>query len=285
MSKKVISKSEFAKMCGVSAGAVTKFVKGRGEGAVYGGRIDLNHPEAQEYLREKTEPRPEEPAPGVDALFENALETCRSTGRWTASNIQRQLRVGYARACTILDQLRATGHVPADQQEKPTPGPTGTSPPPPPPPKTAPRKHGKGRKSSWDDDNELVEVPDDIEGLADLSLRELIEKFGTGYRFLDWLRALKEIEAVNEKRIKNAQSMGKLISRQLVEVGVIDPFNSAHVRLMTDGAKAITAAVLAKHQAGISEQEIETYVSDVVGSFIRPVKAKVERNLASVTVD
>lgn len=276
---KIVTKSEFAKICGVSGGAVTKFVKGPGEAAVYGGRIDLHHPVAVEYLKKKTAPRPIEPAPGVDPLFESALELCQQTGRWTASSIQRGMRVGYERSQQILAQLQAAGHVPENQQKKPPAPPSGTSPP----PKTKPRQHGKGRKSSWQDDEELIEVPDDIEGLADLTLRELIDKFGTGYRFLDWLRALKEIEAVNEKRIKNAQSMGKLIARQLVEVGVIDPFNSAHVRLMTDGAKAITAAVLAKHQAGISEQEIETYVSDVVGSFIRPVKSKVERNLASVT--
>lgn len=282
MSKKLVSKSEFAKICGVSGGAVTKFVQGRGSGAVCGSRIDLNHPDAQEYLQNKTAPRPQEPAPGVDSLFEAAIELCTEHDRWTASGIQRLLRVGYNRALKIRAQLQAAGHIPPDS---PAVGPTGTSKPPAPPKPPAPRKHGKGRKSSWGDDNELVEIPDDVEGLADLTLRELIEKFGTGYRFLDWLKALKEIEAVNEKRIKNAQSMGKLISRQVVEVGVIDQFNAAHVRLMTDGAKAITAAVLAKHQAGIGEQDIEAYVSDVVGSFIRPVKSKIERSLASVSGD
>lgn len=287
MGKKIVSKTAYAKMCGVSAAAVTKFIKGRGSDAVVGSRIDAGHPAAVEYLKEKTAPRPESPAPGVDALFEATIEACQTSGRWTATNIQRTMRVGYNRACRILDQLRAAGHVPADQIEKTPKGPSGTSkaPPPPNPAPEKPRQHGKGRKSSWRDDSELVEVPDDIEALADLTLRELIEKFGTGYRFLDWLKALKEIEAVNEKRIKNAQATGKLISRKLVEVGVVDPFNAAHVRLMTDGAKAITAAVLAKHQAGISEPEIEAYVADVVGSFIRPVKAKIERNLAHVTVD
>ena len=279
MSKKLITKTQYAELCGISGGAVTKFVQGRGKASVLGGRIDLNHPAAQEYLREKTEPRPVEPAPGVDPMFEDALIMSQETGRWSASNIQRNLKVGYERACRIFAQLAAAGHVPEQQEPKPPKPATGTS------PKPKPRQHGKGRKSSWEDENELVEVPEDLEELADLSLRELIAKFGTGYRFLDWLKALKEIEAVNEKRIKNAQSRGRLISRQLVEVGVIDPFNSAHVRLMTDGAKAITAAVLAKHQAGINEQEIEAYVSDVVGSFIRPVKAKVERNLTNVPVD
>lgn len=138
--------------------------------------------------------------------------------------------------------------------------------------------------TSWSDSGSLLEIPNDIEELADLTLRQLIDKFGTDVRFHDWLKAIKEIEMVNEKRIKNAQNQGRLVSRQLVETGVIDVINAAHLRLMVDGAKTITAAVLSKHQAGISEQDIEAYVSDTVGSFIRPIKAKVQRNLKRVAI-
>lgn len=245
-----------------------------------GDRVDFGHPDAQQYYQGKTADGPAEPAPGVDPLFEEALGWCRQTDRWLPGAIQKHFKVGWVRSQRIVAQLQSAGHVPEQHKEAPR-APSGQSPAPPPPP----RKHGTGRKSSWQDESQLIEVPEDIEGLADMSLRELIARFGTGYRFLDWLKALKEIEAVSEKRIKNAQSAGRLVSRDLVEVGVIDPFNSAHVRLMTDGAKAITAAVLAKHKAGLSDQEIEAYVTDVVGSFIRPVKSKVERNLAHVQAD
>lgn len=287
MANKLISKAELARICGVTPATITGLTKRRLRVAMVGSRVDLSHPDVQQYVQEKTAPQPEERVPGVDTLFEEALGWCRQSDRWTASGIQRHFKIGYARAVRVLNQLQAAGHVPKKPErdlshpEKPKSPPSGQSPALRPPP----RQHWSGRRPSWQDDNELIEVPDDIEQLADLTLRELIEKFGTGYRFHDWLKSLKEIEAVNEKRIKNAQSRGKLISRHLVEVGVIDPFNSAHVRLMTDGAKAITAAVLAKHQAGISEQKIEAYVTDVVGSFIRPVKAKVERNLRHVEND
>lgn len=279
MDKKPISKTEFARLCGVTAAAVTKFINGPGAGAVVGRRIDFNHPAAQKYHQGKTAPRPQEAVPGVDVLFESALGECRQANRWTASHVMRTHKIGYARACRILEQLTAAGHVPA-QHRKAVAGPSGQSPAPPPA-----ARPGARRKSTWGDDETLIEVPEDIEALADLTLRELIDKFGTGYRFHDWLKALKEIEAVNEKRIKNATSTGRLVSRELVERGVIDQFNSAHVRLMTDGAKAISAAVVAKHEAGISLQEIEAHVSDVVGSFIRPVKNKIERNLARVESD
>lgn len=272
MVKKLVSKSEFAKLAGVTAAAVTKQLKGRLSVALEGARIDLDHPEAQNYIAEKTAPKLEEPVEGVDPLFSEALANCKEVNRWNASHLRKSLGVGYNRAVKLLAQLSAAGHCPA----APVPaGPTSQAP--------APRPHKA--KNPHQDDNQLIEVPDDIEEMAELTLRELIDKFGTGTRFHDWLKSLKEIEAVNEKRIKNAQSRGRLISRALVETGVIDAFNSAHLRLLTDGAKAISAAVIAKHEAGISEQEIEVYVTDVVGSFIRPVKAKVERNLASVPVD
>jgi len=277
MVKKLVSKSEFAQLAGVTAAAVTKQLKGRLSAALEGSRIDITHSAAQNYLAEKTAPPLEELVEGVDPLFSEALANCKDANRWTASHLRTSLGVGYGRAVRLLAQLSAAGHCPPAPVSA---GPSGQSPPPKPPPARQLRS-----RSAFDDESQLIEVPEDIEALADLTLRELIDKFGTGTRFYDWLKALKEIEAVNEKRIKNAQSRGRLISRALVETGVIDAFNSAHLRLLTDGAKAITAAVVAKHQAGVNEHEIEAYVTDVVGSFIRPVKAKVERNLADVPLD
>jgi len=51
-------------------------------------------------------------------------------------------------------------------------------------------------------------VPEYIGDLADMTLRELIMQFGTDVRFVDWLKATKEIEMINEKRLKNAESEG-----------------------------------------------------------------------------
>ena len=112
-----------------------------------------------------------------------------------------------------------------------------------------------------------------------MTIRELTYRFGTDVRFLDWLKATKSIEDIHEKRLKNAQTKGTLISRGLVQVGVIDVFNSAHLKLMKDGAKSIAAGTVSKHAAGADLVEIETYISDILGSFIRPVKNKIKRAL------
>ena len=93
------------------------------------------------------------------------------------------------------------------------------------------------------------------------------------------LRSLKSIEDIHEKRLKNAQTNGTLVARRMVEVGIIDVFNSAHLRIMADGAKTIAAGVVSKHAAGAADAEIENYVSDILGSFFKPVKGKVARTL------
>jgi len=126
---------------------------------------------------------------------------------------------------------------------------------------------------------DILEVPADIQAFADKTLRELVERFGTDTRFLDWLKATKEIELINEKRIKNAQSKGELVSRELVKLAVIDPINAAHLKMLTDGAKTITRRVTAMHDANRDIGDIEKFVSDQIASFIKPVKAKVIRAL------
>ena len=46
------------------------------------------------------------------------------------------------------------------------------------------------------------EIPPNIEIYADLTLREIYEKFGTLPRFKDWLGAMKDISAIQEKQLK-----------------------------------------------------------------------------------
>ncbi len=51
----------------------------------------------------------------TDPLYDQALETIISTGNASTTFLQRKLKVGYARAASIIDQLEANGVVgPAD---------------------------------------------------------------------------------------------------------------------------------------------------------------------------
>jgi hypothetical protein len=283
---KIESKADFAAMCGVTRGAISRAMRNNFPAAVIGDRIDAAHPDAVAYRKKQaarlTPPPPVIP-PDADALFADALASCEATGRWTASAIMREFRVGYARACRIIEQLQAAGHGPAP--EVPPAGPTDTPTPPKPP--APPRAKPTPRREPNDIDGTEAEVepPEDLGEIADWTIQTVVDKFGTRRGFIDWLKALRAIEDVHEKRIKNAQLCGRLISRRLVATGVVDVFNSANIRMMTDGAKAVAAAAVAKHEAGESLEEIESHVADLIGSFIRPIKSKIERNLASATPD
>lgn len=125
----------------------------------------------------------------------------------------------------------------------------------------------------------LHQIPDDIQAFADMTLRELIQRFGTEYAFLDWLKATKQIEDINEKRLKNAQTAGDLVHRDLVKRGIIDPIDSAHLKLLTDGAKTMARRSKTLSDSGAEVEEIEKFICDQISSFIKPVKNKIKRIL------
>ena len=283
------TKADFAALCGVTKGAITRAMKNIFPSAVVGDRINTAHPAAIAYRARqlvRTAPPAVVPPPGSDELFVTAHEICEAAGRWTASTIMRGLKTGYTRAARIHEQLQAAGY--GTPPELPV-GPTDTPTPPKTPAGRQAARPSSRRAAPADGDlggvEADVEAPEDLGEIANWTVQAVVDKFGTRRGFIDWLKALRAIEDVHEKRIKNAQLAGRLVSRRLVATGVIDVFNSANVRLMTDGAKAITAATAAKRAGGESENEIEAHVADLIGSFIRPVKSKIERNLASATPD
>lgn len=287
MVKGLISKAEFARRAGVSAAAITKGLKpgGRFAAAAVGKRIDVAHPAAVAYLEGKTN-QPEEAATGIDPRYQDAVDFCTASGRYTASAIQKGLGVGFDRAKKILELMSVAGVVPAViPKTVATPDPV-TPAPLPPVKKPALRGYGaknerKKRESLAEiaEGRTLHEVPDDILAFADMTLRELVQRFGTDVAFRDWLTATKSIEDINEKRLKNAKTKGELVSRDLVKLGIIDPIDAAHIKLLTDGAKTIARRVTAMTNAGRPLEDCEAFVKDQITSFIRPIKAKVRRTL------
>lgn len=290
MVKKLVSKAQFARLAGVSSAAITKAIKKNLGAAMIGKRIDINHQAAKKYLESPVQEI--ELVQGVDPLCQDAMNYCQSVNRFTASAISRHFKTGYARAQRILKMMGAGGvDIPTLPDVIVPPMPKVKAPPPPPVPKvkTPPLPKGvavtvKTKKQHAIDaransDNIIHEIPEDIQAFVDMTLRELIQRFGTDAAFLDWLKATKSIEDINEKRLKNAATQGDLVSRQLVKVGVIDPINIVFQKLLTDGAKSITVKVTTMTKAGRDLKECEAIVIDQIASFVRPAKIKMVRNL------
>lgn len=131
----------------------------------------------------------------------------------------------------------------------------------------------------------INEVPADIERYADMTIRDVINKFGTDVRFFEFLKAVEKIEAIREKRIKNSMNEGKLVSRDLVMKALVAPIQGAHEGLLQDGVKTIAARVHTLVQSGSTELEIEQFIREYMSSFIKPVKAKMARAAIMNSVD
>lgn len=145
---------------------------------------------------------------------------------------------------------------------------------------TAARKETKKKQALdkiQDDAALLFSIPENIQAFADMSLRDLIRRFGTDTGFVDWLTAIQKIEAINEKRLKNAQAEGSLINRDLIKKEIIDPVETAHIQLLTDCVTKISRRVPSLHDAGAEISEIEKFISDQIQSFIKPLKNKMKR--------
>lgn len=229
-----------ARLAGVSRQAVSKLAKGPLAPALIGRRIDLDHPAVVEYLAKK-----------------DAAPTTSKSNR-------------------------------SKRKKKPTPAR-------PKPPKrgkkpTAPRPPPRRRRSSMrpveaedDDGRELAGATDvteeDIEEYAHLSLDQLKEMFGTARAFVDWLDARKKISEIREKDLRNAETQGRLIERELVRTHVFSAIEAGNRRLLGDSPKTIARRLYALAKSGAPVEEAEAVVREIVSSQLRPVRATAARVL------
>ncbi len=276
--KRLISRSEFAKLANVSAAAVTNACNNSLKPATDGKRIDLDHECAQLYINKKIYQHTESAEIGLDPYYALAVDYYHQTGNKTCRSFQKKFHIGHQRAKSIVDTMKANNVLYFDENSLKSVKKNSFS-----GEDLDPSRRKAAAMAKKDSDNTFfIEGDENIEIYLDMTLRELVDKFGTATSFSDWLAATKRIEDVYEKRLKNAKTKGELISRKLVEIGVIDVFNSAHLRLMADGAKTLANGVISKHLTGVEVPEIEAFITDIVGSFIKPVKSKIERSLRNV---
>jgi len=130
---------------------------------------------------------------------------------------------------------------------------------------------------------DLSNLPDDIRDLADkMTLSELIKKFGTDTRFVDWLKAVKAIEDIHEKRLKNAATQKDLIPRKFVETHVFGYIETSNIRLLNDSPRTIAARVIEAVEAGETKEEIELMVQQIISNQIKSIKEKSKKALKNV---
>ena len=284
MVKELVTRAEFSRRSDVSAASVTKACAGVLKNAVEGKRIDAKHKDAIAYLKKHSKEKAPTHVAGIDPLYEDAVDVCKKANRYSANIIKQSLNIGTTRATKIFKTMTAAGDVPDKKEMKAAEKDIDAVVDSVIEERTKSHKRGhvsknEAKKQKPPSDDLILGAPDDIQGLADMSLRELMEKFGTDTRFVDWLRATKSIEDIAEKRLKNAEKSGELISRELVRIGIISVIDGAFTRMLSDGSKTIAVRAKAVIDAGGSQMDVELLVAKQLTSFINPTKSKMKRVL------
>ena len=243
MVKNMVTKSEFARLCRVSPASITKACSKRLKKAVRGKRIDVNHPDAQAYLslHPPAEPTPPPPPPPPPE------EAPKVDGRTNPTHVAGQASAKEAR-----------------KRKEPEPSTLDIE--------DDGVTHGPPR---------CVEIPENIQHLADMTLREIAScpKTSTEPALVDYLSALQKVELITEKRLKNAQTEGLLVSKELVRKVVVGRVEGLWVQLLTDGAKSLSTRAVAMAKSGSTAQEVEVYFSAAMGKYIKPIKARIAKAL------
>jgi hypothetical protein len=241
---RTVTKTELAKMVGVTKAAITKACVKAFPDALIGPRVDFDHPQVQRYLLGRGRGSTNLQFGGVTAPYPPPAP--RPVQSNTAASLSR---------------------APAKQPAWPNSAPNQPAKPPAQP----------GAAASDDDNREAT--PDDIARYANLTLDQLTRRFGTSTAFKDWLEARQRISAIREKDLKNDERSGRLITRELVKTHVFSHIEAANRRLLQDAATTIARRLYAAAKGGTPVEEAEQTVRDILGSHLRPLKATAARVL------
>lgn len=265
MAKELITKTKFAAIAKIDASTVTKACAGALKAAVVGKRIDLSHECVQEYLKGKNLPTAPI-APGLDPLYELAIEFCKTLKKPSGRKLKDHFKIGSARAEKLLRMIRMGGALelpPVVIKE----------------PKKTIKETKKTRPLNLDPERDLLSVPEDIRAYADMSLKELIRRFGTDTAFCDWLGATQTIERINGDTLKNAKLSGELISRKMVKERLFGTVDELFTKLLGGAVRTMEIRTRAMHMAGEKDIKVEKYLHDHMGKLIKECKNKMAKGM------
>jgi hypothetical protein len=107
--------------------------------------------------------------------------------------------------------------------------------------------------------------PGDIEDLGSMTLREVVERFGSFGGLRDAVRGLRDFADMQNKQGLALQRRGELISRNVVTASVIPLIDLAFTRLVTEAPTALAEQVIARVQSA-SGSDLRIDVEDLIRS-------------------
>lgn len=261
---RLASRADLARLKGVSNAAVTIACRGALSAACVGDRVDLDHPAVADYMAKgkgrpkvsgPTDPEAKRPAPSPATVSAPAQSPAVTPTDRTVPKKSSDQRAG----------AKQKGKPGRKRRTSSTATATDT---------------GPGDSAPSDSAPQLDEhgfAPE----LEELTAREIAERYGTSRAYVDWLDAYQKQQRGRELWLKNQQTEGSLISRELVQHRVFGAIDSSHKRLLTDAAKTLAARLFALCRAGASAEEAEREARDIISKQLKPVKAAATRTIGN----
>lgn len=148
----------------------------------------------------------------------------------------------------------------------------GAEPIEPPPEPPTPPAHAPDLPGTQDDGS-----PESADALGDLSLREIARRFGGEPEFRKLLEALKLVEEIREKRLKNEREERRVIPRELVATHMAGYLDGLNRRLLSDAARTIVRTNYAAAKSGVPVEDSEAEVRKIISTQLRPAADKIAR--------
>jgi hypothetical protein len=143
-------------------------------------------------------------------------------------------------------------------------------------PKPAPRSEGAAPE------REAAPKLDEFgfaEEILELSVREVAERFGTDRQYLNWLEAYVKQQRGCGDWLKNQQTRGSLIERELVHRQVFAHISALQHRILTDATRTIVARVYPMAKSGDSPEQAEREVRALLSKQLKSLRSTVLRAL------
>ena len=121
--------------------------------------------------------------------------------------------------------------------------------------------------------------PGAMRSLLDVTLREVLTQFGGEGEFSLWLADIKKAEDIREKRLRNEQTEGSVISREGVKTQLLALIEELSRRLLLDGAKTITRRNYAAARADVDIEDAEKETRDNISQNLEKARSSIVRKL------
>lgn len=112
--------------------------------------------------------------------------------------------------------------------------------------------------------------------VLDWTLRQVLNKFGSDVKMVDFLRARKLVAEIQEKELKIKLARGEMVKRSILDA-VLIPINRMCTQLVRDVPKSLSVRIPQLAESGKSTQELEVVIERDLSKIVKSAKTMIKK--------